>query len=301
LLAPERIFASSSLLQARRYGPSDVDPSVPDPSLPPTQPTPSVVSPQKTQAFQTLIDKIAAVTDPQHVPSLLTQHVDLILSFDSAHEISTSLDSILQTTRLEQGDDAAQQTEEIMDMIVTFAHDFVEQAAQVHDTNRKLLGKIILAMSDKTLTGFQREEALDLLLAKQKDNLTPGFLRHVAGECERIQNAPKTTPESLRLMESLRVIQARVVDEIGQDLGEAAQVIMQLIGYDAKGERLAILDAGLVVRGCDFAQELVEATDEALQGFQSVPGGADSELVQRVQEINERARQFIRGETMSFQ
>jgi len=65
------------------------------------------------------------------------------------------------------------------------------------------------------------------------------------------------------------------------------------LGYDDKAERLAVLDAGLAVRGIDFAYELAALTEEALEGFKSVSGGADPGLVNTIQEIDDRIRSFI--------
>ena len=57
------------------------------------------------------------------------------------------------------------------------------------------------------------------------------------------------------MLEILRVIQARILEELGKGIGEGAIVVGQLLGYDEKAERLAVLDAGLAVRGIDFAHE----------------------------------------------
>jgi len=70
-------------------------------------------------------------------------------------------------------------------------------------------------------------------------------------------------------------------------------VLGQLIGYDDKAERIAVLEAGLTVRGMDFAKELSDLTKEALEGFQDVPVGVDKELTARVEEIDERVNEFI--------
>ncbi len=76
-------------------------------------------------------------------------------------------------------------------------------------------------------------------------------------------------------------------------IGEGAIVLGQLLGYDDRAERLAVLDAGLAVRGIDFAYELAALTEEALDGFKSVTGGADPSLVKTIQEIDDRIRSFI--------
>lgn len=67
----------------------------------------------------------------------------------------------------------------------------------------------------------------------------------------------------------------------------------QLVGYDDKGERIAVLEAGLTVRGLEFAQEMSSLTMEALDGFKKVPGGVDPNLTERVQEIDDRINNFI--------
>ena len=148
-------------------------------------------------------------------------------------------------------------------------------------------------MKAKSRPGIDDEARLDALFEREKENFTPGFLRHLEGECKRIASASRLTPESGKLLETLRMIQARVVEELGQELGEGAVVLGQLLGYDDRSERLAVLDAGLTVRGVPFAKELVELTEEALEGFERVPGGADPDLVRIVTEIDERIRQFI--------
>jgi len=65
----------------------------------------------------------------------------------------------------------------------------------------------------------------------------------------------------------------------------------QLLGYDNKAERLAVLDAGLTVRGVVFASELSALTSEALDGFKRVKD-VDPELVKSIEEIDERIRLF---------
>lgn len=66
-----------------------------------------------------------------------------------------------------------------------------------------------------------------------------------------------------------------------------------MLGYDDANERLAVLEAGLTVRGVGFAKKMAALTEEALEGFTRVPGGADPELVERVSEIQSRLERFI--------
>jgi NADH dehydrogenase FAD-containing subunit len=80
-----------------------------------------------------------------------------------------------------------------------------------------------------------------------------------------------------------------------QDIGEGAIVLGQLLGYEDESERLAVLDAGLTVRGVEFANELAALTEEALEGFEqaSARENVDAELVDRVRVIDDRIRKFI--------
>lgn len=66
----------------------------------------------------------------------------------------------------------------------------------------------------------------------------------------------------------------------------------QLLGYDNKAERLAVLDASLTVRGVEFAVDLSKLTHEALEGFKSVKD-VDPGLVKTVEEIDERIGLFM--------
>jgi len=145
-----------------------------------------------------------------------------------------------------------------------------------------------------------REEALDNVMKEEKKNFTTGFLRHIEGECNRIANAQKLTTESTRLLEILRLIQTRVLEELGQDLGEAALVLGQLMGYEKESELSGVLDAGLTVQGRDFALEMASLTGEALDGFKRIPGGADQELIEKVSFIDKRLQEFL-NETNEFQ
>ena len=296
LPASPRCFSTQKLvatteLFAARYGPS--------PDRLSEEPPPSNPLGRQKQEFSNLINQVMSVKDPQHIPSLLTKNMDLLLSM-SGQEGVAIVESILKDAKEDVGEEAAAQVEEVIELVLSFAEDFVTQTAKIDDQNKKLLGRIILTLSDKENAASDREEALDELLLKEKEYFTPGFLRHVEGECERIANAPKMTPESTRLLQILRMIQTRVLEELGSDLGEAAQVLGQLIGYETKAERLAVLEAGLTVRGDDFVQEMAALTAEALEGFERVPGGADPGLVQCIEEIDERLRRYL-DENVGFQ
>jgi len=111
------------------------------------------------------------------------------------------------------------------------------------------------------------------------------------------------------MLEILHVIQTRILEELGKSIGEGAIVLGQLLGYDDKAERLAVLDAGLAVRGVEFARELKGLTNEALEGFEAVQqqqqdgggGGVDPELVKSVEEMDERIQLFIDKLEQHFQ
>ena len=246
---------------------------------------------RQKQDFRSLIQDVMRATDPQHVPSIMTKRMDLLLDI-RGYEGSKLIEDILKEAE-EKGEEHANQVMDAIEFILSFTEAFVDNAQTLDDCNKNLLGKIIKTMSKADTAARDREELLDSLMEKEKENFTPGFLRHVEGECERIAAAPTMTPESSRLLEILRVIQARVLEELGKDMGEEALVLGQLLGYDNAKERLAVLDAGLTVRGLEFAKGMMALTEEALDGFTRVVGGADPELVERVTEIDARLRGFI--------
>jgi len=151
-------------------------------------------------------------------------------------------------------------------------------------------------MGDARVGATSLESGLDALLEMETEAFTAGFLRHLEGECDRITIQPTLTQESTRMLQILRVVQARILEELGKGLGEGALVLGQVLGYDDRAERLAILDAGLMVRGATFATELASLTAEALEGFKNVgnsDGRVDPELVERVRDIDGRIRKFV--------
>ena len=293
-------------LQLARYGPPTTSPDDDATSSQESQRDYGVWTLQQTRDFGSLIRQAITLSDPQMIPSLLTRNIDLILSIvlvELPETTSTEqmvetlvLDSILEneSANEEQRHTAKSISSDLTDMILSCVEEFVEQAHRIDDSNKRFLGKIIQTMANKDRTARQREEDLDELLRNDRDKLCAGFLRHIQGECERIENAPKMTRESARLLEMMRMIQTRVLEELGQDLGEAAQVLGQLIAYDNKSERLAVLDAGLAVRGLAFANELMDLTEEALEGFSRVPdGAADPDLVECVKSIQGRVKRYV--------
>ena len=181
-------------------------------------------------------------------------------------------------------------------------------------------------------TPLEMEEQFDNLLAMNKEAYTPGFVRYIDGECIRLESllpqslqqvgttttttttvtttnttsstSTSSNEETMKMIQILRVIQTRILDEIGKEyLGEGAIVLGQLLGYDNDAERLAILDAGLAVRGYDYAIELQTLTKTALDDFSSMMNSmtkrvkeedvVDPELVRRVEIINRRIEEYI--------
>ena len=234
--------------------------------------------------------------DPQHIPSLLTQHIEWILTLESSNRGAAMVEALLAEATNMYGSDGAEAYKEAIDLILGFAENFVQVAEQMDTHNKQLLGKILRILSTTSddaisSTSLEREEMLNELMIQEKENFTSGFLRHLEGECKRIASAPMMTPESTRLMGILRMIQTRVLEELGKDLGEAAQVLSQLISYESEMERKAVLDAGLVVRGPEYAKEMLNLTEEALRGFRRA--GADAELVKRVRQIDSHLRDHL--------
>lgn len=234
------------------------------------------------------------MTPRDQIPSLLGQNIELLVSMQR-DQIETILSEALQSG----GPENEQRVADALEFMLGFAETFVENMKALDDQNKQLLGKIIRAASavrdDVDSAGSTNKEAvLDDLLESERDNLTPGFLRHLEGECERIANAPSTTPESLRLLQMLRTIQVRVVEELGKGLGDEALVLGQLLGYDDPRERIAVLRAGMSVRGVEFSQKMGKLTEKALTDFQRLGAeNTDPELVERVKGIHEAIHEFL--------
>ena len=258
---------------------------------------------QQLAAFKDLLNQVIHVNKRENLPRICTQNIDLLVTMKGSDSVSIC-NAVMEEARLSNDQALIDNTEAAIQYVVYFVETFVAETKSLDMKNKTLLGEIIKHMIGRTeLTQkidiedlpseTQREQNLNAFLAHNKEQFTPVFLRHLDGECQRIQNAPQSTPESLKLLEMIRMIQARIIEELGQDLGEGAQVLGQLIGYESKDERLAVLEAGLSVRGVDFAKELNAMTLEALEGFRNAVTGADPGLVAIVQEINDYIQIFI--------
>ena len=263
--------------------------------------------------FQALVKEVMTISQPELVPRLLANNIESIMGLQG-EEGAQIISSILEEGK-EEDEEVYSQTLQTVEMVLGFAEDFVKQAQEMDANNKLLLGKIMKAMvtseNNQSVSGGEgrvldsddatsREQALDKVMKEEKKNFSAGFLRHLEGECNRIAGQKEMTPESSRMLEILLMIQTRVLEELGQDLGEAALVLGQLMGYEKEEELLGVLDAGLTVRGNEFALEMASLTEEALDGFSRVPGGADPGLVEKVQFIDRRLQEFL-NDTNEFQ
>ena len=90
------------------------------------------------------------------------------------------------------------------------------------DVYKQLLGKIFQSIAPNkseeslNLGVSSLESDLDELLAREEESFTPGFLRHVEGECNRIAALPTLSPESSKMLQILRLIQTRILEELGK-------------------------------------------------------------------------------------
>lgn len=301
---------ASPLQMVKRYGPKDAE--IIDSSSDAASNNDNI----KAQ-FTTLLNAVVNSDKPEELPSLLATNIEMILK---AMNTNGLIEEVIQEDidKLNNKNGNMERLDELssaVNIIISFVESFVEEAQSMDDVYKKLLGKIFQSIAPNTQEGgggssvtgggentsLLGEDALEDLLSNEKEAFTPGFLRHVDGECNRIANLPTISPESAKMLEILRVIHARILEELGKGIGEGAIVLGQLLGYDDKAERLAVLDAGLAVRGVDFAHELLALTKEALDGFKSVQDGVDPGLVSTVEEIDERIQQFIEKSSEHFQ
>lgn len=307
-------------MMARRYGPTDDE----SPATA-TNKNKDKLKSEFTSLLHTIIN---ATTPEEEYPSLFTQNIEMILNVIGTVDGGSLLEEIIQEDVQSYNDNAEvenssssrlDQISEAVNLILSFVETFVEQTKSMDDVYKQLFGKIFTtispggnaALTDEdpsaaagavSTSASAMETQLDNLLSQEKEAFTPGFLRHVEGECSRIASLPVMSPESAKMLQILRLIQTRVLEELGKGIGEGAIVLGQLLGYDEESERLAVLDAGLAVRGLEFAHELVALTEEALEGFKAVPeGSVDPELVKSVEVIDERIRTFIGRTDADFQ
>jgi hypothetical protein len=185
---------------------------------------------RQQQEFGQLLEKVMATENLEFLPSLLTKNLELILSMEGYEGVSFLKDTI-EKAKKSGDEDYAERVIGAADYILEFVQEFVDQTRSIDDGNKKMLGKIIRAVARKheedeednsdidaidVTPGLDTEKVLDELLEQEKNNFTPGFLRHIEGECNRISGAPTLSRESGRLLETLRIIQARVVEELGK-------------------------------------------------------------------------------------
>lgn len=268
--------SSSFLNYSGSYGPQDTNYGA---SNGPTQ--------AQVDQFRQMFNSVVSCTDGNQLPSIMAPNVNVLLELSGGAGLAL-LNEELAKAQATGDTQYIQAAESAVDYIIYFVETFVTEAKRVDDENKELLGSILKCMVENG-----SEELLDSLILEKKGQFNAGFLRHLDGECMRITNAPSMTPESTKMLQILRMIQARIIEELGQDLGERAQILGQLLGYETTEERLAVLDAGLQVRGKDFAMELKEFTTEALEGFKTVPGGVEPKLMQIVTEIDSRIDQYL--------
>jgi hypothetical protein len=282
---PQNAFARDTSRSAK-YGPPD-DAEIQDmASVAPTA--------EQKEKFASIFNQVMECEVREHLPSILTSNIDLLVQLRGEAGVNLIHEQVAKVEAT--GDEEMiQRAHAAVEYIVYFLEAFVSEAKVLDDNNKQLLGKILKCMTAEEDDGssLSKQEKLDALMKEEKENFTAGFLRHLEGECTRISNAKKMDKETTKLLEVMRMIQTRILEELGQDLGEGAQVLGQLLGYDSTDERMAVLDAGLKVRGKEFALELKAMTEEALQGFQNVPGGAEPGLVAIIKEVDSRIQEFI--------
>jgi hypothetical protein len=254
------------------------------------------------EKFKFLLDEVIAASDSTEVPSILSTNIELVLQLSGQTGVDV-IKSILQKAMRDDGEDVAEQLSVAIEVVLSFAEEFVRQTNEMENQNKNLLGEILRALSNKDITSSRREDVLDALFQDQREGFTPGFLRHIETQRTRIENAPTMSSESVRLSEMLSVIQTRVLEELvsNEEWGEVAQVLGQLVGYESSAERSAVLEAGLTVRGIEFADELVSLTNEALEGFQKMADRADPKLVAAVEDIKRRSIKYQQEQTQRLE
>jgi len=171
--------------------------------------------------FTSLLDAVVSCEQPEELPSLMTKNIDLILAVMGRHGL---LEEIIQDDiqRHNKNEERLDEVSEALSVIISFTETFVEQAKSMDDVYKELMGKIFRTISPGETGGSLNSDAgdldeeLDELLANEKEAFSPGFLRHLEGECSRIASLPKISPDSSKMLQILRLIQTRVLEELGK-------------------------------------------------------------------------------------
>lgn len=228
-----------------------------------------------------------------HAPSLLSKHIPLLLT-----KMSGPMGVKVVRTILEEApnDSTRERISQAIDSILEFSQELSDQVKTIDTSYKDLLGKIMrtISASAEETTALEREEQLNKILSEES-GVTPGFLRHIQGECERLSGAKVMSKETARLLQMMYVLQTRVLEELcrKQDcLGDAASFLGQLTGFKDNDERIAVLQASLIVRGQPFAKEMFRLTEEALEGLPKQLN-VDTELVEVVEGLNHQLRRFL--------
>ena len=204
------------------------------------------------QLLNTIIDGNKPVDE---YPSLFTQNMDTIMKvigdsnvgggksmleeiMNEESQQSSETNDITTTTTDTTGNRVDQITDAV-ELILIFVESFVEQTKSMDDIYKQLLGKIfqsiapsgannmsggettptatsISSLSTSSSSVGNMENQLDNLLSSEKAAFTPGFLRHVEGECIRISSLSTISPDSVKMLQILRLIQTRVLEELGK-------------------------------------------------------------------------------------
>ena len=198
-------------LQVKRYGPPSEEVNLDE--------TDDIKS-----RFTSLLHGVMSSKE-EDIPSLLTTNIGTVIKAmgvpDLLEEVMQDEASTTSSTRhLEEVSDA-------VNTIITFVESFVEETSRMENVYKKLLGRIFKLITPSKNNQMESEDTpdlsmdlaeseLDKVLAEEKEAFTPGFLRHLEGECERIGNGKDVTPESMKMLQILRVIQTRVLEELGK-------------------------------------------------------------------------------------
>ena len=189
--------------------------------------------------------------------------------------------------------------EMLVDLTIDFLEAFVENAAKMDEASKALLGDIVRKMlACKKEEGTLDVETLDAFFESKREEVTKGaFLRHLEGEVARVVKAPKITPESAHMVQVLRMIQSRAVEEMAEKVGgDAAKLLNQLVQYEDEGEREAVLISDLSARGLGFAGNVLNLIEAAEADFKLLieegRDDIDQTLLQRLEVVKDITKKW---------
>jgi len=161
---------------------------------------------RQLNGFRSMLDEVIHVDKRENLPRICTRNIELLVSM-RASDTAAICNEIMESAIASKDQALVDNTEAAIQYIVYFVETFIAETKSIDDANKALLGEIIKVIIGRTTltekieiddlpSESERERNLNEFVATHKDEFTPGFLRHLEGECKRgllLQNTFRAT------------------------------------------------------------------------------------------------------------